>query len=89
MGVFELPSHLFENALLVLGHPPADFAYIDAGLRGINPARIFVDDPDRPTAALMTRTYNTSPAARSAPRSTTSSATHRPKARSGISSTVS
>jgi GNAT superfamily N-acetyltransferase len=57
MGVYELPPHLFENARPVLGHPPADFAYIDAGLRGINPARIFVDDPDRPTAALMTRTY--------------------------------
>jgi RimJ/RimL family protein N-acetyltransferase len=56
-AVHELPLDLFERARPVLGHPPADFAYIDAGLRGINPARIFVDDPDQPTAALMTRTY--------------------------------
>jgi GNAT superfamily N-acetyltransferase len=55
--VYELPPDLFERARPVLGHPPADMAYIDAGLRGINPARIFVDDPGRPTAALMTRTY--------------------------------
>jgi RimJ/RimL family protein N-acetyltransferase len=56
-AVYELPPDLFERARPVLGHPPADFAYIDAGLRGINPARVFVDDRDQPTAALMTRTY--------------------------------
>jgi RimJ/RimL family protein N-acetyltransferase len=55
--IYELPPDLFEQARPILGHPPADLAYIDAGLRGVNPARIFVDDPDRPTAALMTRTY--------------------------------
>lgn len=55
--IYELPPDLFERARPILGHPPADFAYIDAGLRGINPARVFVDDADQPTAALMTRTY--------------------------------
>lgn len=55
--IYELPPPVFERARPVLGHPPADLAYIDAGLRGINPARVFVDDPDHPTAGLMTRTY--------------------------------
>ena len=55
--VFELPPAAFERTRPVLGHPPADLAYIDSGLRGINPARVFVDDPDQPSAALMTRTY--------------------------------
>ena len=55
--IYELPPHLFERARPVLRHPPADLAYIDAGLRGINPARVFVDDPDRPAAAMMARTY--------------------------------
>ena len=55
--VYELPPELFERARPVLGHPPADYAYIDAGLTGINPARVFVDDAHQPTSALMTRTY--------------------------------
>ena len=41
----------------MLGSPPADFAYVDAGLTGMSPARVFVDDPELPTAALMTRSY--------------------------------
>ena len=57
MNVYELPRALFELARPILGRPPADFAYIDAGLIGMSPARIFVDDPEQPAAALMTRTY--------------------------------
>lgn len=41
----------------MLSDPPADWAYIEAGLTGVNPARVLVDDPERPTAALMCRTY--------------------------------
>ena len=55
--IYELPSSQFELARSVLGSPPADFAYIDAGLTGMSPARIFVDDQQRPAAALMTRSY--------------------------------
>ena len=55
--IHELPPSRFEVARSVLGSPPADFAYVDAGLTGMSPARIFVDDPEQPTAALMTRSY--------------------------------
>jgi RimJ/RimL family protein N-acetyltransferase len=57
MDVYELPSNLFELARPILGNPPADLAYIDSGLSGASPARVFVDDPERPTTALMARTY--------------------------------
>ena len=55
--VYQLPLSRFELARSILGRPPADFAYIDAGLIGMSPARIFVDDPEQPATALMTRTY--------------------------------
>ena len=55
--IYELPLSKFELARPILGSPPADFAYIDAGLTGMSPARVFVDDPEQPTAALMTRSY--------------------------------
>lgn len=55
--IYELPFDRFEVARPLLSDPPADWAYIAAGLTGITPARVFVDDPDRPTAALMCRTY--------------------------------
>src|SRR5688500_6960746 len=55
--VYELPPDRFDLARPLLSSPPADWAYVDAGLTGVNPARVFVDDPDRPTAALMCRTY--------------------------------
>jgi GNAT superfamily N-acetyltransferase len=55
--IHELPFERFEVARAILSDPPADRAYIEAGLTGINPARVFVDDPERPTAALMCRTY--------------------------------
>ena len=55
--ICELPPDRFEVARAVLSNPPADWAYIEAGLTGVNPTRIFVDDPDLPTAALMCRTY--------------------------------
>ncbi len=55
--VFELPPDRFDSARSVLSDPPADWAYIDAGLMGVNPARVFVDDLERPAAALMCRTY--------------------------------
>jgi RimJ/RimL family protein N-acetyltransferase len=57
MNVYELPPALFELARPILGNPPADLAYLDSGLTGASPARVFVDDPERPTAALMARTY--------------------------------
>jgi RimJ/RimL family protein N-acetyltransferase len=57
MHVYELPYIRFEMARPILGNPPADLAYIDSGLTGASPARVFVDDPKRPTAALMARTY--------------------------------
>ena len=55
--IYELPPSQFERARPILGNPPADFAYIDSGLTGASPARVFVDDPGQPAAALMTRTY--------------------------------
>lgn len=55
--IHELPANLFERARPILGSPPADFAYIDSALTGTSPARVFVDDPDQPTAALLRRTY--------------------------------
>src|SRR5688572_29263807 len=55
--IYELPFDRFEVARPLLSDPPADWAYIEAGLTGINPARIFVDDPERPAAAIMCRTY--------------------------------
>ena len=57
MDVYELPPALFKLARPILGDPPADLAYIDSGLTGASPARVFVDDPERPTAALMARSY--------------------------------
>jgi GNAT superfamily N-acetyltransferase len=57
VAIFELPFDRFETARPILSNPPADWGYIDAGLTGVNPARIFVDDPERPTTALMCRTY--------------------------------
>ena len=55
--IYELPSNRFELARAPFANPPADWAYIDAGLRGVQPARVFVDEPEKPTAAMMCRTY--------------------------------
>lgn len=55
--IYELPMGSFERARHVLGRPPADLAYIDSALTGLSPARLFVDDPERPNAALLVRTY--------------------------------
>jgi GNAT superfamily N-acetyltransferase len=55
--IYELPFDRFEVARALLSDPPADRAYIEAALTGINPARVFVDDPEQPSAALMARTY--------------------------------
>lgn len=55
--IYELTSNRFERARPLFCNSPADWAYIDAGLRGVQPARVFVDDPDEPTSSLMCRTY--------------------------------
>lgn len=55
--VYELSHGYFERARPVLGAPPADLAYIDSALTGQSPARLFVDDAERPTSALLARTY--------------------------------
>lgn len=57
LTIHELPVDRFERVMPLLGKPPADWATIHSALVGASPARVFVDDPGHPTAALLTRTY--------------------------------
>jgi GNAT superfamily N-acetyltransferase len=55
--VYELPAALSAVAEPLYAGAWADRAYLQAVFEGRFPARIFVDDPERPRAALMCRTY--------------------------------
>ena len=57
MQVYELPQLLFSRAAPLFEEAWADGAYIWSAFAGTMAARLFVDDPDRPTAALLCRTY--------------------------------
>jgi len=55
--VCELPPALFGVAAPLFAPAWFDRAYIDAVLEGRDAGRVFVDDPDAPTAALLCRTF--------------------------------
>ncbi len=57
MIVYELPRALFDVAAPLFAPAWFDRAYIDAVLEGRDVGRVFVDDPDVPTAALLCRTF--------------------------------
>ena len=57
MKIYELPSDLFERAAPLFEPAWFDEAFIQAVFEGRQPGRIFVDDQERPTAALMTHTF--------------------------------
>lgn len=55
--VYELPVERFALAAPVFAGATFDAPYIDAVFEGRGDGRIFVDDPERPGAALLCRTY--------------------------------
>ena len=55
--VVELPSPWPEAAAALFAGAPYDQAVVEADLEGVQPARLFVDDPKRPRSALLCRTY--------------------------------
>ncbi|MGI8644332.1 MAG: GNAT family N-acetyltransferase [Thermomicrobiales bacterium] len=55
--VYELPVERFALAAPVFAGATFDAPYMDAVFEGRSDARIFVDDPERPGAALLCRTY--------------------------------
>jgi hypothetical protein len=55
--IYELPPALFSRAAPVFASAWCDQPYLDAVLHGKDTGRIFVDDAEHPTAALMTRSY--------------------------------
>jgi RimJ/RimL family protein N-acetyltransferase len=55
--VYELPFELFHLTAPLFEQAWFDEMYMKAVLKGRAPGRIFVDDPNAPTAALMCRTY--------------------------------
>ncbi len=57
MIVYELPPDLFGVAAPLFAPAWFDRAYIDAVLEGRDRGRVFVDDPDAPSAALLCRTF--------------------------------
>lgn len=57
MTIYELPSSLFDRCKPLFAAAPFDQPAYDAVFEGVQPARLFVDDAETPTAALMCRTY--------------------------------
>src|SRR5689334_22712765 len=57
MQIYELPQPLFSRAAPLFEEAWADGAYIWSAFAGTMAARLFVDDPGQPTAALLCRTY--------------------------------
>ena len=57
MKIYELPPNLFERAAPLFEPAWFDEAFIQAVFEGRQAGRIFVDQPELPTAALMTRTF--------------------------------
>ncbi|CAA9540137.1 MAG: Urease gamma subunit [uncultured Thermomicrobiales bacterium] len=55
--VHELPPERFDRARALFAGATYDAVYADAVFQGIHDGRLFVDDPERPTAALLCRTY--------------------------------
>lgn len=54
----ELPFPLFRRTESIFRELWFDEVFIQAAFEGKNPARVFVDDADHPTAALMCRSYD-------------------------------
>lgn len=57
-AISELPLDRISRARPLFASARFDVAYIDAVFDGVQPGRIFVDDPARPASALLTRTYD-------------------------------
>lgn len=55
--VYELPFTLFHRAAPLFAEAWFDEPYMDAVLQGTQAGRIVVDDPEKPSAAIMFRTY--------------------------------
>ena len=55
--IYELPRSLFDRAAPLFAETWMDGAFIWSALREGQEARLFVDDPARPTAALLCRTF--------------------------------
>ncbi|MCB9451017.1 MAG: GNAT family N-acetyltransferase [Anaerolineaceae bacterium] len=55
--IYELPPPLFSRAVPVYAEAWCDRAHIDAALQGREPGRMFVDDVENPTAAVLVRSY--------------------------------
>jgi hypothetical protein len=60
--LFEFPLSLFSRVQPLYAAAPFDQPCYDAVFEGRQAARIFVDDADKPSAALMTRAYEYYPA---------------------------
>ncbi|HEV2107100.1 MAG TPA: hypothetical protein VGR16_02465, partial [Thermomicrobiales bacterium] len=56
--VFELPPERFSLAAPIFAGATFDASYMDAVFEGKSEGRIFIDDPERPGAALLCRTYD-------------------------------
>ncbi len=61
-AVFELPPPLFSRARSVYADAPFDQPCYNSVFEGVQQARIFVNDPDAPTTALICRSYEYYPA---------------------------
>jgi hypothetical protein len=57
LTIYELPNNLFNRCEPLYTQAPFDQPAYDAVFEGVQPGRIFVDDADAPTGALMCRTY--------------------------------
>lgn len=57
LTVYEIPTERMEIAKPVFADAWFDRAQIDAALENRQPGRLFVDDPRRPTAAILFRTF--------------------------------
>lgn len=65
--LYELPFTEFARVAPLYAEAPFDQPCYDSAFAGIQPARIFVDDVDAPTAALLCRSYEYYPAGAVAP----------------------
>lgn len=58
MQIYELPPGQFARVEGLFAAAWFDQAVIGAGLEGRQPVRVFVDDPDRPSAAMLCHPYD-------------------------------
>ncbi len=56
--LYELPNTLFARVKPLFAAAPFDQPCYDSVFEGVQAARIFVDDADAPTSALMFRSYD-------------------------------